>query len=425
MISKIANLASMLRNERRNREVVGQIQNDAFLKLFRYAYDNVPFYRELYRASDISISDIRTLADIGKLPVTCKEQLQRAAANGKLWGNTDRYRAIETSGSSGLPFRFYVSEKENQWRKAQYLLPYVSTGRKPWDKVLRLTGDTDSPNSWIQRTVAFRETKIRSDAPTVEQYSALTMTAPAILQGYPSALRLLASYIRRNDLRCPPIRTVYTDSEILLPETRTLLREVFSADVIDVFGAFESDNIAYECSLHRGYHLAEDSVFAEVLADEGEESTDSAGELVCTVLHNTVTPFIRYNLRDKVRSVSGWCGCGRTSRRLSVIDGRASDLISFPDGTPRNSLSLIRVAALQFMDFADEFQIAQLKQDLFEVRLLRNRPLAQDDVVLFAKTFKDELPFARTRFRVVDKIQRTAAGKYKAFIALDSLANDA
>jgi hypothetical protein len=77
------------------------------------------------------------------------------------------------------------------------------------------------------------------------------------------------------------------------------------------------------------------------------------------------------------------------------------------------------------MDFADEFQIAQLKQDLFEVRLLRNRPLAQDDVVLFAKTFKDELPFARTRFRVVDKIQRTAAGKYKAFIALDSLANDA
>ena len=126
----------MLWNQRISRDAIWKIQNDAFLRLFRYAHKNVPFYRELYRAHGISIDHIRTLADIHRLPVISKKQLQEAATSGKLWRQTDKYSHIETSGSSGTPLRFYVNRNDNQWRKAQYVVPYVSTGRRPWDSVL-------------------------------------------------------------------------------------------------------------------------------------------------------------------------------------------------------------------------------------------------------------------------------------------------
>ena len=107
------------------------------------------------------------------------------------------------------------------------------------------------------------------------------------------------------------MRTVYTDSELLFPDTRKLLGRVFNADVVDVFGTFEAGNFAYECRVQSGYHLVEDSVYVEPVTGADLDSTDGAGELVCTVLHNTVTPFIRYNLGDIVKIDSEPCACGR------------------------------------------------------------------------------------------------------------------
>ncbi len=419
MITRVLNLAKMLRNERISQDALRRIQETKFQKLFRHAYDHVPFYYDLYRANGISINDIQTLADIQKLPVVSKEQLRNASVAGRLWDATHDYYCVETSGSSGTPFRFYVNRHDNKWRKAQYLLPYISTGRRPWDSILRFRHEILAHRPSSHRVGLMKETLVRSDMRPAEQYQALIELRPDHVQGYPSVLRLLALHILDNQLSCPVLKKVYTDSEVLFPKTRALLKQAFRTDVIDVFGSYETDNIAYECSVHDGYHLVEDSVIVESIASTDSESTDGTGELVCTVLHNVTTPFIRYNLGDLVEIESGPCRCGRTSRRLSVLKGRVNDLITLPDATRRDAHTLISLCNSFFLDAVKEFQIRQLDTYRFEIQVVTETPLERIGIDNFASAFSKAYPHAQFMLRPVATIERTAAGKYKAFVGLE------
>lgn len=412
MIKRSFSLAKMLWNERASRDDVWRIQNAAFLRLFNYAFENIPFYREIYHDLHILKDDIRTLADIHKLPIISKQQLHEAASSGKLWPRTDGYEYIETSGSSGTPFRFYVNRSDSHWRKAQYLLPYVSTGRRPWDSVLYLKGALSSHEPWLHKINLFREIRVLADMPVTSHYEALTELKPSILQGYPAALNLLALHILTRNLACPPLKTVYTDSEVLFPETRKLLSRVFKADVIDVFGSYETGNIAYECPSHSGYHLMEDSVYVE--------STPGDGELICTVFHNTVTPFIRYNLGDLVKLDSDPCDCGRKSNKISVLHGRANDLITFPDGSTRSAQPLVKCVASLLINAVNEFQIQQIDQNQFEIAIVQSGEFGKEDIAEVSRAIKNAFSFVTPTFRSVEVIKRTKAGKYKAFIGMDS-----
>ena len=48
---------------------------------------------------------------------------------------------------------------------------------------------------------------------------------------------------------------------------RRQIERAFGVPVFDVFGSWETDNIAWECREHVGYHLAIDCVIAEIVCD--------------------------------------------------------------------------------------------------------------------------------------------------------------
>ena len=58
---------------------------------------------------------------------------------------------------------------------------------------------------------------------------------------------------------------IFTDSELLLPESRHNIKKAFKTETIDIYGTYETDNIAYECSHHEGYHITNDSVIMEFI----------------------------------------------------------------------------------------------------------------------------------------------------------------
>ena len=166
-----------------------------------------------------------------------------------------------------------------------------------------------------------------------ETLRAWQLHRPRILQGYPSALRLLAQYcLEHNRSLEPAPRLVFTDSELLLADTRALIEHTFRAPLIDVFGTFETDNIAYQCDRRTGYHVTPDSVVLEIVRDGVPVGPGEIGEIVVTVLHNRTTPFIRYNLHDLAAWATAPCSCGRTAPLLEVFAGRANDLLTYPDG---------------------------------------------------------------------------------------------
>ena len=75
---------------------------------------------------------------------------------------------------------------------------------------------------------------------------------------------------------------MFTDSELLTPDTRALIEHAFGTSIIDVFGSFETDNIAYQCDRSGEYHFAVDSGILEIVRD-GVAVTDGDGELVVTI----------------------------------------------------------------------------------------------------------------------------------------------
>ena len=103
-------------------------------------------------------------------------------------------------------------------------------------------------------------------------------------------------------------------------------------DACDIYGLSEiiGPGVAAECHQNKGgMHVAEDHFHPEILDPETGEPVPEGelGELVLTTLTRWAQPVLRYRTRDITRFLPGDCPCGRTTRRIARIQGRADDML--------------------------------------------------------------------------------------------------
>ncbi len=103
-------------------------------------------------------------------------------------------------------------------------------------------------------------------------------------------------------------------------------------DACDIYGLSEiiGPGVAAECRLNKGgMHVFEDHFYPEIVDPETGEPVDegTAGELVLTTLTKQAQPVLRYRTQDITRFLPGDCPCGRTSRRIARLEGRADDML--------------------------------------------------------------------------------------------------
>ncbi len=103
-------------------------------------------------------------------------------------------------------------------------------------------------------------------------------------------------------------------------------------DAVDIYGLSEviGPGVGAECRENKGgLHIHEDHFFPEIVDPETGEpvAEGEAGELVLTTLTKEAQPVIRYRTRDITRFLPGTCPCGRTTRRIARIEGRADDML--------------------------------------------------------------------------------------------------
>lgn len=416
MIRRTVLLIELLRNEWRPRERLLAAQFARLQALVEHAWRHVPAYRAQWREHGLEPSLLREPSDLHRWPVIDKPTMRRLGTQAFIDERiTDRDGLVRcsTSGSSGTPFEFLFSRVHDQWRKAQYLRPYLSTGRRLTDRLLRLTANPSTRPRAFQRLGLLRETQFDAGAPVGQVEAAWRALQPDVVQGYGSSLRPLALQAQARPLPLP--RLLYTDSELLAPDCRRLLHDTFGTEPIDVFGSFETDNIAWQCERRGAYHVAIDCAVVEVLAADGTPlgPGDGEGDLVVTVLGNLAMPFIRYNLRDRASWVAGDCSCGRSLPLLDVATGRGDDLLSI-GGESRSPMRLLgRFDRLGTA--VAEYRVLQLAADELLVEVVPGPQwhagleqtvrawVAQEDAAL------------RARVAMVDSIPRAPSGKYKAF----------
>lgn len=418
-MSRIQNILLQLRAERWPMQRLEAFQFARLKSLVNHSYQCVPFYRELMNAAGIRPEHIRSLGGMHRLPLVDKAMMRAVPETERISRPVEEIKSgkrIHTGGTSGEPFGFLVDKTYNRWRKSQYLRPYLSNGRRPFKRLLHLCAFPDAGKTLPTRIGLLPEARLSCTGAASEHLEAIRRYRPHLVQGYPSSLRALALEIRRTSAALPPIGKVFSDSEMLTPDTRRLVESTLRAPVLDVYGSLEADNIGYECWHQAGMHLALDSVFGEVVDGDRVLPHGETGELVITILHNHLTPFIRYRTGDIARMSTDPCPCGRTFPLLQLMGGRQDDMLRLADGRSASPLGLI----VRFDDTEDEiaeFKISQTAVHRFTVRVVP--AVALPPVVIKDRVralIQEEIPASEVNVEVLERIPRTRSGKLQTFV---------
>jgi phenylacetate-CoA ligase len=409
-----------MRNEKKSLERLKREQNIKLQRLIQHAYENIPFYLQKFDQAGVRPGDIQTVDDLKKIPIITKDDFYAADPNDLIDRRIqDRSQLIpiSTSGSSGKSLQFVVDNKYNQLRKAQFLRPYLSNGHGIFDKNIWFRARINSKKPFHQKLGLLREYQLKGGSNTADQIRKIQKIRPDIMRGYGSIFQLIAAKAQEDDIRLHSPRTIFTDSELLHKELRLKIERAFGTEVIDVYGTFETENIAYECNHHKGYHMAIDCSVIEFIKDGMPVKAGEIGEVVFTVLDNYTFPFIRYNIGDLASYSDQPCTCGRTFPLMEISSGRASDFAILRSGD-KISANVLIGQLLYLEKFIQEFQIIQESLNLFTVQLIPTKQYHDEISQKLTTTLQAELQDATVNIRQVDNIAREKSGKWKAFKSL-------
>lgn len=257
----------------------------------------------------------------------------------------DRYRVLATSGSSGA--RGVVVYDWNDW------IEFAALNVR-WQG--RSGGDPGGPLGTLFATNAthvsgalhafFKKddgppiTHLPSALPLPEIIAGLETTQPAILQGYPSMVSLLAREALAGNLHIRP-QKVATCGEQCTPETREAVRAAWGVEVSDVWGCSEGA-FAFPCGLDEGLHLPDDLVIVESVDADGQPmpSGELGDAILLTNLYNRTQPLIRYRIDDAMALTDKPCACGCAHRRITALRGKVGGYFTYSDGVVVHRLGM-------------------------------------------------------------------------------------
>jgi phenylacetate-CoA ligase len=330
------NLLLMVRRPWIAPSALSKIQERKLRKLVRHAYENVPYYHELFAHAGVVPEDIRGLEDLHLIPPTSKEVLHELPLSERIAGNVDlnACQAFTTSGTSGIPLTSYFTAYDATMKNLSWIRGFLSSGARLSDKMAAFVGRerVRSTRSWYEYLHLWRRKEISSwDAPS-SWVADLRAWKPRILLGYVMTLRILGEYIRDRGIRDIKPGLILHSSALLDSASRSFLQSVFECPIVDFYGSDEAGCIAWECERCGGYHVSLDTALVEVLNEGKPVSPGGDGEVVVTNLHSYAMPFIRYRQEDVVTVSGRKPACGRTFPLLESVRGRNDDFIVLRSG---------------------------------------------------------------------------------------------
>ena len=116
------------------------------------------------------------------------------------------------------------------------------------------------------------------------------------------------------------------------PQLRALVKEAFSARIIDRYSSEEFGYIALQCPTHDHLHACSPSVHIEIVDEGGKPCPIGVpGRVLVTSLHNFAMPLIRYEIGD-VAQFGSPCDTGLKWPVIERIVGRTRDGVTLPNG---------------------------------------------------------------------------------------------
>jgi len=322
--------------ERMSRGEIAALQLERLQQTVRHAYANVPLYTRKFDEAGVHPDDIRTLADVQRLPFTTKADLRETYPFGMFAvPMSDVARIHASSGTTGRPTVVGYTKGDLERWGSLVARSLRASGIRPSMKVHNaygyglFTGGLGA-HAGIE---ALGATVIpMSGGQTARQVQLILDFEPDAILCTPSYLLTIADAMAAQgvDPRSTSLKVAVLGAEPWSNEMRHELEQRLGIDALDIYGLSEvmGPGVGNEClETKDGPHLWEDHFLPEIIDGESGATLPDGelGELVFTSLTKEAFPVIRYRTRDLTRLLPGTARPGM--RRMEKITGRNDDMI--------------------------------------------------------------------------------------------------
>ncbi len=322
------------------REEIEALQLERLKETVARVYEKVPPYRKKMDDAGIKPEDIKSLADLAKLPFVTKQDMRDNYPFGLFAVDRDSLVRIHaSSGTTGKPTVVgYTQNDLKYWTEcvsriacmggassrdvAQICFGYgMFTGALGLHYGLENIGATIVPSS---------------TGNSQKQIMYMRDFETSLLVATPSYALRLAEIARemgvepKDDLK---VRIALVGSELLTDAMREEMHRFWGKDILITsnYGMSElmGPGVSGECLEHCGMHINEDYFIPEIINPQTGEVLPAGeqGELVITCIRKEGIPLIRYRTKDITRLFYEKCKCGRTFCRMENLSGRSDDML--------------------------------------------------------------------------------------------------
>lgn len=300
-------------------------------------YHRVPCYQEKFRQAGVTPDDIRSLADLARLPFTTKEDLRLNYPYGMFAvPMRDVVRIHSSSGTTGKPTVVGYSRNDlNTW--SELVARFMTAAGVSADDIVHIAFGY----GLFTGAFGLHYGAERIGASVIPISGGNTDRQIMIMEDYrstvlvctPSYALTIADRIERqgHSRQNLSLRVGLFGAEPWSEQMRREIEQRLGIIATDNYGLSEvmGPGVAGECLERSGMHIFEDHFIAEIIdPDTGEVlPPGSVGELVLTTVTKEAIPVLRYRTRDITRLHYEKCPCGRTMVRMEKTRGRSDDML--------------------------------------------------------------------------------------------------
>jgi len=324
-------------HEKMPRKQLEKLQLERLQAKVKDVYEKVPFYRRAFKEKGVMPDDIKTLADLKKLPFTSKTDFRDNYPYGLMTVPLEKVvRIHSSSGTTGKPI----------------IVPYTEADVDMWSEVMArtLASAGMTKNDVMQNAygyglftggLGFHYGCERLGAMVIPAGGGNTKRQILLIQDLgttvitctPTYAFILNETAKEMgvDFRETKLRLGIHGAEPWSEQMRKDIEERLGISAINVYGLTEviGPGVSVECEHKNGMHIWEDHFLVEIINPATGEQLPygQEGELIITTLTKEAQPVIRFRTRDITKLIAEPCQCGRTMVRMARITGRSDDML--------------------------------------------------------------------------------------------------
>ena len=404
------------------RERLLELQASRLRRLVEAA-GRVPFYRDRFRAAGVGSEDIRTIEDIGRLPILERADVERLGVKGLKTPGSWGMRA-SSSGSLGRPVQILWPLEQMRWLDAGEARARSWLGSEIGERRLevrcRPVGRAQAINATLLNAEALHAPTVADRAVVQHLVRAVEERPPTLVWGVSNALYVVALALL-DEGRTVHAGACWSGGNALHPHYERALEEAFRCSVYERYASIETGLIAQECPEGGSLHVPAEGIVAEIVGPDGSPvGPGEMGEVLVTSLRNPATPLIRYRVGDRaIAPIEPECGCGRGLPVFGTVAGRTNDFLRTRSGelvSQRQAVEAVQPGSNSVLDF----QVTQHEDARLTVLVIqRDSPSAEADRERVAAILQNLVqPPGQVQVDRVDHIALTPGGKLRTIVSL-------